>query len=151
MINDQLESRISSIPMTVVFFQDSYYNETVQSANGVFRQSGVGVSSYYERALEEFYKTRMDALDFAGDEAGARDFINEWVSSHTDHRIQQLLAKPLAADTQLVLVNALAMKARWLFSFDEAHTFAKGLFYINSQRRSEYLLIFHLNIKKHFN
>ncbi|CAB3369776.1 Hypothetical predicted protein [Cloeon dipterum] len=118
-------------------FQDSYYNDTVQVANGVFRQQGVGVSSYYERALEEFYKTRMDELDFAGDQESTRTFINDWVSQRTGHRIQQLLTKPPAADTQLVLVNALSMRARWLFSFDEAHTFAKGLFYINSQRRFE--------------
>jgi serine protease inhibitor len=116
-------------------FQDAYYNDTLQVANGVFKQAGVSVSPHYERALKEFYKSRMDELDFVHNESAAREVINRWVSRHTGERITELLAQPLSADTQLILVNALAMKARWLFRFDEAQTFAKGLFYINSQRR----------------
>ncbi|KAG8234909.1 hypothetical protein J437_LFUL013386 [Ladona fulva] len=116
-------------------FHDSYYNDTVRVANGVFKQAGVPVSSYYERALKEFYKTQMDVVDFEKDEGSARNAINKWVSRHTGGKITELLVRPLSSGTKLLLVNALAMRARWLLRFEESHTFAKGLFYTHAQRR----------------
>lgn len=116
-------------------FDDPYYNDTVYLANGVFKQAGVVVSSFYERALEEFYMTHLDEVDFSRDEATARNFINRWVRLHTGDRISQLLSHPLDANTKLVLVNAVVMKVRWLFRFDKAQTFTKGLFYVDSHRR----------------
>ncbi|XP_046406653.1 leukocyte elastase inhibitor-like [Ischnura elegans] len=118
-------------------FHDSYYNDTVMVANGVFKQAGVPVSSYYERALQEFYKTQMDVVDFRKDEGSARGIINSWVSRNTGGKIPELLPRPLPSATKLLLVNALAMRARWLLRFEESHTFAKGLFYTHAQRRFE--------------
>ena len=45
-------------------FADVYYERKVRAANALFVQNGVAVSAPYERALREFYRSRVSHVDF---------------------------------------------------------------------------------------
>ena len=45
-------------------FKDKYYDHKVLSANGLFVQDGIGISSPYDRALREFYSSKVEHMDF---------------------------------------------------------------------------------------
>lgn len=48
--------------------------------------------------------------------------INQWVAEKTDGQINRMLDEPLAALSQLVLINAIAMDAKWTVPFDASDT-----------------------------
>ncbi len=124
----------SAFKKIVENFDDLYYAKKVRNANGVFVRNGVAVSAPYDRALREFYRSRVNHVDFAraGDTA---KIVNEWVGDVTDGEIPDLLSMPPADDTKLLLVNAMAMEARWLFPFKAGDTFEKGLFFPREGKR----------------
>ena len=120
-------------------FADVYYERKVRAANALFVQNGVAVSAPYERALREFYRSRVSHVDFRGGEAGGRaaafEAVNDWVDDVTGGQIPALLDAPPAADAKLLLVNALSMSAKWLNPFSPVDTFEKGLFFLGDDQR----------------
>ncbi len=118
------------------FAEDRYYERKVRSANALFAQEGTEVSPHYARALLEFYRARVEALDFRNaDPAQTVGVVNDWVSDVTDGAIPRLLDSPPAGDTRLLIVNALSMDAKWLHPFDPNETFDKGLFFLPGGQR----------------
>lgn len=117
-------------------FDDKYYEKKVRSANGLFIQDDIFVSPPYDRALREFYKAKVDHLDFRNADAEeTMGVINDWVYDITDGQIPELLDSPPSKDAKMVLVNAMSMDARWLHPFDPNDTFDKGLFFLPGNER----------------
>ena len=116
-------------------FADVYYERKVRAANALFVQNGVAVSAPYERALREFYRSRVSHVDFRGDAGRAVEAVNDWVDDVTGGQIPALLDAPPAADAKLLLVNALSMSAKWLNPFSPVDTFEKGLFFLGDDQR----------------
>lgn len=123
---------------------DPYYSDVLAVANGVFQQEEQqqqddSTTSTYRRALDEFYGSQLQTLDFARiSPQMAVAAINTWAWNLTDGRISSLLpSKSTAVDqtTRLVLASGLAFRSQWLFRFDPAMTFDKGLFYTSSKKR----------------
>ncbi|CAG0921675.1 unnamed protein product [Notodromas monacha] len=114
-------------------FEEPYYEGVVEAANAMFQQQGIPVSSYYSKALEEFYHSELDELDFAHNEPAARERINKWARKKTRGKIRHLIARPLGLETKLILANALYFRGKWLYPFNRALTFDKGLFYVTQQ------------------
>ena len=115
-------------------FADVYYERKVRAANALFVQNGVAVSAPYERALREFYRSRVSHVDFR-DAGRAVEAVNDWVDDVTGGQIPALLDAPPAADAKLLLVNALSMSAKWLNPFSPVDTFEKGLFFLGDDQR----------------
>ena len=87
-------------------------------ANSVWGQRGVTWEPDFLDALARWFGAGMRLVDYGNTEA-ARQAINGWVKDRTRSRIPQLLAPGvLDADTRLVLVNALYLKAPWLTPFE---------------------------------
>ena len=116
-------------------FADVYYERKVRAANALFVQNGVAVSAPYERALREFYRSRVSHVDFRGEAGRAAEAVNDWVDDVTGGQIPALLDAPPAADAKLLLVNALSMSAKWLNPFSPVDTFEKGLFFLGDDQR----------------
>ncbi|MBR0204828.1 MAG: serpin family protein [Synergistaceae bacterium] len=91
------------------------------SANRVWLREGLTLNDDYERILSELYRSPAAELDFKNDPESSRKTVNDWVSSKTNGRINNLLAKVLP-DTQMILTNAVYFNANWLNEFDEART-----------------------------
>ena len=119
---------------------DPYYGQVLTVANGIFQQQEseqqvTDTDSTYRRALEEFYGAQMQTVDF-GRPPMAVAAINAWASNLTDGRISSLgSAAGVDQTTRLVLASGLAFRSQWLFRFDPAMTFDKGLFYTSSKKR----------------
>lgn len=84
--------------------------------NGVWTQEGITVQEAYLEHLAEHFGSGVYEVDYTDDGAreDARERINGWVADATNDLIEELIsADLLSADTRMVLVNALHLKAAW--------------------------------------
>lgn len=84
--------------------------------NGVWTQEGITVQEAYLEDLAEHFGSGVYEVDYTDDGAreDARERINGWVADATNDLIEELIsADLLSADTRMVLVNALHLKAAW--------------------------------------
>lgn len=71
--------------------------------------------------LQEKYESEVEIVNFATDSKKIEGEVNEWVASKTNDMIKQLLSPgTLAADTVLVLLNAIYFKGK---SLEQLHLF----------------------------
>jgi serpin B len=81
----------------------------------------------FERAFLDLtrdgYGAALEPMDFKRHHEDARAAINGWVAKQTKDRIKDLLRTgTVAADTRLVLVNAIYLKAQWATPFEVSAT-----------------------------
>ena len=92
-------------------------------ANRLWAQQGLAFKAEFLKLAETRYGGGMQPLDFAGDVDGSRVQINRWVSSNTEGKINDLLARgTIFPDTRLVLTNAVYFKGDWLSPFKASNT-----------------------------
>jgi serpin B len=112
---DQLVSSSGPTPTKGDGFQ-------LRNVNQAWGRKGYAFLDSYLDVLATNYGAGMFLLDFSKAEA-ARMTINQWVAEQTEQRIQDLLpADSIAADTALVLTNAIYFKASWLEAFEVSAT-----------------------------
>ena len=83
-------------------------------ANAAFVQDGTPLNQAYIDALKSAFGAELLPLDDV-------QRVNAWVDAHTDHLIDRLL-DDLDPDILLMLVNAIAMDAKWSHAFDPEAT-----------------------------
>lgn len=92
-------------------------------ANAPWAQAGLAIERAFLDVLATEYGAGLRVVDYLGDAEGARVAINDWVDDETRGRIPELLTPgTVTADTRLVLVNAVYLKAPWARAFQEAAT-----------------------------
>jgi serpin B len=95
----------------------------LRSVNAPFSQRGYPLEAAFLQKLGERFGAGIRLVDYVGDADAARGAINGWVGDQTEQRIPELLAQgTVEADTRLVLVNAIYLKAAWQVPFDEGST-----------------------------
>lgn len=95
----------------------------VELANSLWGQQDLDFAEPFLDALAQYYGAGMTLADFESDAAGAVEAINDWTEERTHGRIPEIVSTDLVtADTRLVLVNALYLKAPWARPFPEAAT-----------------------------
>lgn len=129
---------------------DPYYGEILVSVNNIFQQEGIFISEKYKRALEEFYNVQIQPMDFKRHPQLVVDNLNLWARNFTGQKMSHLRQQsltPALIDPELgiTLTNGLAFRSHWLFRFDPASTFDKGLFYTTSKKRLFKIAILLLN------
>lgn len=82
-------------------------------ANAAFTAADLSVNSDYITRLNDEYAAEWFEMG-----ADIVDKINSWTNRHTDGLIEKLLDAAPDADTQLILLNAVAMDAKWALPFD---------------------------------
>lgn len=104
--------------------EDLGSNDTVivKSANSVWVAEYFKVRNKYATLLENEYDAMIKALDFS--DPASLDIINGWCSDHTEGKIPEIADK-LAANTVMLLMNALYFNAPWADSFDPERTQTK--------------------------
>ena len=96
---------------------------TLRLANAPFGQHGWTIDPAYLDALASSFGAGLRSVDYSSDPNAARQTINAWVKDRTAGRIPQLLsADDVTADTRLMLVNAIYLKAQWDTWFDDDAT-----------------------------
>jgi serpin B len=92
-------------------------------ANTTWGQKGYEFLPEYLNTLAINYGSGLQLMNFRGDPENSRVTINDWVSSQTNERIENLIPPGLiTADTRLVLTNAIYFNAAWAEAFDEEAT-----------------------------
>jgi serine protease inhibitor len=105
-------------------------------AHGIYVSSEVAVSPPYDRALREFYHSKVEHMDFRNaDKDQTLGLINEFVDEVTEGLIPRILEAAPQTEAKLVVVDGMALSARWLFPFDPKRTFDKGLFFLPEDQR----------------
>jgi len=92
-------------------------------ANRLFVQRNFSLRAAFVAEMRDHFGSSLAELDFKHGASQARETINEWVANQTQENIRNLLpASEPRADTRLVLVNALYLKAAWANEFAESDT-----------------------------
>jgi serpin B len=86
----------------------------VAIANGLFVQNGLPVREDFLRVLAAEYGAGARVVDFPSGQAASQ--VNDWVREQTAQRITKLFDQ-LDPETQLVLANAVYLKADWQSPF----------------------------------
>ena len=89
----------------------------ISSANAAFAAQGLPLDGAYVDRLSEAYGAEWFDLD-----ADVVEKVNAWVAEHTDGLIDQLLSETPDPMTGLILINAIAMDAKWASPFKAYNT-----------------------------
>jgi serpin B len=100
---------------------------TLEIADGLFVQSGLPVEPSFLAGAAQHFAAAPEAVDFAGNPAGALETINNWVSAHTHGKIPRIL-EALPPEMALALANAVYLDADWEHPFKKSDT-APGAFH----------------------
>ena len=101
---------------------------SLSSANRVWLRDGLTLKKDYSRILATYYGNKAKELDFKNKTEEARKNINDWVSSKTNGKIQNLL-RTLEPETQMILTNAVYFNAEWEAKFSKERTREKNFYY----------------------
>ena len=91
--------------------------EEIKSANAAFVAQGLPLKEAYIDRLNEAYGAEWFDLD-----AEVVEVVNAWVAEHTDGLIEKLLSQAPDPQTGLILINAIAMDAKWEKPFKDYNT-----------------------------
>ena len=91
--------------------------EEIKSANAAFVAQGLPMKDAYIEQLNANYGAEWFDLD-----ADAVEKVNAWVAAHTDGLIDRLLTEAPDPQTGLILINAIAMDAKWGKPFEDYNT-----------------------------
>ena len=83
-------------------------------ANAAFVREDLQVRPNYIEALRDRFGAELFGLDDA-------DAVNAWVDEHTDHLIDRMVDE-IDPNLRLMLLNAIAMDAKWAVRFDQFST-----------------------------
>lgn len=107
-------------------FQDDAGKDTsvlLRIANATFAQQDYPWKQPFLEALASRFGAGVRTVDYQRQVEQARQAINAWVSDRTESRIPELIDQGVLDEaTRMVLVNAIYLKAAWLFPFDEKLT-----------------------------
>jgi serpin B len=112
-----LDQALAARNETVTVGEDEF-EIALRVANGQFAQDDLTFEPAFLEALAAAFGAGVQLVDYRTDAEAARALINTWVSERTEERIPELLgAGTITSSTRLTLVNAIYLKAAWLFPF----------------------------------
>lgn len=82
--------------------------EELKSANALFVKPGLALHEEYLQRLNEGYAAEQFVMD-----GEVVEKVNAWVCEHTDELIERMLSEEPAGDVGVLLLNAVAMDAKW--------------------------------------
>jgi serpin B len=107
---------------------------TLLTADALWVQSGLPLESPFQSTLQQDFGAPPQTAQFATAPDAAREAINAWAAAHTAQLIKNLFPPgSITTQTELVLANAIYLKAHWANPFVKAST-ANGPFFIDAGR-----------------
>ncbi|XP_034438869.1 leukocyte elastase inhibitor-like [Hippoglossus hippoglossus] len=95
----------------------------LKTANRLYGEKTAKFLPRFLEATCEYYQSDLKTVDFIRAAEASRVEINTWVEQQTENKIKDLLKPRTVSDgTRLVLVNAIYLKANWMYRFDKANT-----------------------------
>lgn len=100
-----------------MIFEDLSFSG-VEIANAAFLRPEFSLLAEYREALEAEYNASPVLME----NGNIMQQVNGWVSEHTDGLIDGMLDQEPGAETMMLLINALSMKAEWASPFNPVNT-----------------------------
>lgn len=121
-INPSDENRILNVKNLMEELNREKTNQLLV-ANGLWIQKDFKISKNYLEKIKEFYKGKVENLNFKEDPANSRKIINNWIEENTKERIKDLIPEgALGSSTRMVLTNAIYFKGLWQKEFNKEET-----------------------------
>lgn len=96
--------------------------EQVKIAAAIFVQEGYPIRDLYKETSQHIYRNEIMNLNFQTNSVQAQQFINSWVSSKTNGKINSILAEPPPEETKIIIASALYFNGAWEKQFWEGFT-----------------------------
>ncbi len=95
----------------------------LQVANGIWTELSYPISSEFKDKVAADYHAVIQNVDFKSAAEKQRLMINQWVSDHTQQKINDLLPPgTIDSMTRMVLANAIYFRGTWQEPFQESQT-----------------------------
>lgn len=139
----------------------NHNNHEMNLANGIFidKNNGITLRENYRKTVETIYQSQIVELDFTNDRTASRKYINDWIKSKTNGKIEKILTGGFGSyqyndndnddeynddddimaagdghkSNGMLIANALYFKALWQNAFINGVT-TKRMFYPNGKR-----------------
>ena len=119
--NDTLGDSFADIITQLSTAGDRQYEMAM--ANSLWGQDGAPLKAEFLDIIARRYDGTVKLVDFRGSLEASRVTMNQWVEEKTKQKIRELIPSGgLAADTRLVLLNAVYFKGTWVLPFNEEST-----------------------------
>jgi len=110
---------IVSYPM-VLFSRQTFKSKSLKFAQRVFVDKTAKISPNYQNLMYLFGIPKAMNIDFKNEPEKSTEYINNWISENTNGKIKDLIQKGVInKNTELIIANALALKASWIKEFNE--------------------------------
>ncbi|XP_055624762.1 neuroserpin-like [Toxorhynchites rutilus septentrionalis] len=117
-------------------FLASVYNEQLRILFNVFRKNE-SLNPTFEESLREVFGSGIEAVDFH-DRGSVSQKINQWVSNATNKFIDEYVEEDTVdPQTELMLINAVTLRARWASKFRKAKTKTMMFHFLDGDREIE--------------
>ncbi|OCT76356.1 leukocyte elastase inhibitor isoform X2 [Xenopus laevis] len=96
---------------------------TLTTVNKLFGEKRYNFLPSFLKAINKFYGTPLEKVDFSFNPEATRQYINAWIQQKTKGKIQNLLPETsISSNTALVVTNTLYFLANWTTQFSEEAT-----------------------------
>lgn len=113
-------------------------------ANALWGQQGTEFYPEFVEITKKYYGAGFKQVDYMNNTEKARQTINNWVETKTNHKIKELIKpKILNTLTRLVLTNAIYFKGRWESQFKPEST-KEAPFYVSNEDKPNLPLMYQL-------
>jgi len=130
--DDALRRSEVSISMQKINATGKAYEFSV--ANALWAQQTYPFKQDYLSLIRNTYFAEARNLDFVSDPGSSRVTINDWVSTKTKDRINDLLpAGSITSGTRLILTDAVYFKGQWRLPFKKENT-KTDIFWLDTSR-----------------
>lgn len=112
-------------------YHPSNYPDTfhISIANSLWIQNNARLLPSFLKITQHELGATVRTVDFAKQTEASRNRINQWVNRETFGKIPELLREgSINANTQMVVVSALYLKAKWMNPFNPDNTQAQPFF-----------------------
>lgn len=132
----------------------NHQKQQINLANGIFidKNNRITLRENYRTTVETIYQSQIVALDFANERTASRKYINDWIKSKTNGKIEKILTDGFGNNQYndeedddvmatgdehksngMLIANALYFKAFWQKAFINGVT-SKRMFYPNGKK-----------------
>lgn len=120
--SNALADQINQLASTI----DQY---ELKIANGIWTETTYPIASEFAETIASDYQAAIQNVDFKKAADKQRLQINQWISKHTQQKINDLLPPgSIDAMTRMVLANAIYFRGTWQEPFNESQTEDKDFF-----------------------
>lgn len=116
-------------------------NYDLNTANALWIRKNYPLNKQFEYNLNAYYDGNVTNVDFSNEPEKSKDTINEWVSTNTNGKIEDIISDEMIDphNTAMIITNAIYFKGKWVNEFDVGDTH-KELFYKSSSDKEGTLI-----------